>query len=125
MIRPVKFRMNEQTAVNNYYQDDAGIIAEEANSRAQKEFDEFVNSLKAVGVQVLVIDDDPKNDTPDSIFPNNWISFHENGDIGLYPMFAVNRRKERRPEVMDLLESSNFEIKNIVDYTDAEEEEVF
>nr|WP_322194845.1 arginine deiminase-related protein [Aquimarina sp. 2201CG5-10] len=117
--------MNEQTAVNNYYQDDAGIVAEDANSRAQKEFDEFVNSLKAVGVQVLVIDDDPKNDTPDSIFPNNWISFHENGDIGLYPMFAVNRRRERRPEVMDLLESSGFEINNIVDYTDAEEEEVF
>ncbi len=125
MIRPVQFRMNEQTAVNNYYQEDTGINPDEANKRAQQEFDNFVKALKDVGVKVIVIDDDPKNDTPDSIFPNNWVSFHENGDVGLYPMFAVNRRRERRPEVLDRIESSGFEIKNIVDYTGAEEEEIF
>ncbi|WP_103070979.1 citrulline utilization hydrolase CtlX [Aquimarina sediminis] len=125
MIRPVQFRMNEQTAVNNYYQEDAGIVPEDANKKANEEFDQFVNVLKEAGVEVIVIDDDPKNDTPDSIFPNNWVSFHENGDIGLYPMFAVNRRKERRSEVLERIEASGFEIKNVVDYTDAENEEVF
>ncbi|WP_109299462.1 citrulline utilization hydrolase CtlX [Aquimarina sp. AU474] len=125
MIRPVQFRMNEQTAVNNYYQDDAGIDAQKANIKAQQEFDGFVQALKDVGVHVIVINDDPNNDTPDSIFPNNWVSFHENGDVGLYPMFAVNRRRERRPEVLDTIEASGFEIKNIIDYTEAEDEEVF
>ncbi|TYP73519.1 citrulline utilization hydrolase CtlX [Aquimarina intermedia] len=125
MIRPVQFRMNEQTAVNNYYQEDLNIIPETANTKAQREFDEFVTKLKAAGVQVIVIDDDKKLDTPDSIFPNNWISFHENGTVGLYPMFAPNRRRERRPEVLDIVESSGFRIDNIVDYTSAEEQDVF
>ncbi len=123
MIRPIQFRMNEETAVNNYYQADTSIL--DANTKAQREFDEFVKRLHEVGVKVIVIDDDPKNDTPDSIFPNNWVSFHENGDIGLYPMFAVNRRRERRPEVLDHIENAGFDIKNIVDYTEAEDEEVF
>ncbi|GAA4271280.1 arginine deiminase-related protein [Aquimarina gracilis] len=123
MIRPVQFRMNEETAVNNYYQENTGIL--DANTKAQKEFDDFVETLRGAGVNVIVINDEPKNDTPDSIFPNNWVSFHENGDIGLYPMFAVNRRRERRPEVLDTVEKAGFEIKNVVDYTDAEDEEVF
>ncbi|WP_109097913.1 citrulline utilization hydrolase CtlX [Aquimarina sp. AU58] len=125
MIRPVQFRMNEQTAVNNYYQETAGIDTETANIKAQQEFNQFVKVLREAGVHVIVIDDDPQNDTPDSIFPNNWVSFHENGDVGLYPMFAVNRRKERRPEVLDQLEASGFEISNIIDYTDAEDEGLF
>ncbi len=123
MIRPVQFRMNEETAVNNYYQENISIA--DANTKAQQEFDEFVKVLRKAGVNVIVIDDDPDNNTPDSIFPNNWVSFHENGDVGLYPMFAINRRRERRPEVLDIIEASGFEIKNIVDYTIAEEEEVF
>ncbi len=123
MIRPVQFRMNEETAVNNYYQENTGIT--DANAKAQQEFDGFVAVLKKAGVNVIVIEDDPNNDTPDSIFPNNWVSFHENGDVGLYPMFAVNRRRERRPEVLNIIETSGFEIKNIVDYTSAEDEEVF
>ncbi len=125
MIRPVQFRMNEQTAVNNYYQETAGIDTKTANSKAQQEFSQFVKVLREAGVQVIVIDDDPKSDTPDSIFPNNWVSFHENGDVGLYPMFAVNRRKERRPEVLDQIEASGFEINNIIDYTNAEDEGLF
>ncbi|WP_034243886.1 citrulline utilization hydrolase CtlX [Aquimarina atlantica] len=125
MIRPVQFRMNEQTAVNNYYQETAGVDIETANSKAQQEFNQFVKVLREAGVNVIVIDDDPQNDTPDSIFPNNWVSFHENGDVGLYPMFAVNRRKERRPEILDQIEASGFEINNIIDYTGAEDEELF
>lgn len=126
MIRPVKFRMNEETAVNNYYQDTTDNNSkEDANIIAQKEFDSFVEKLKSVGVNVIVINDKLENDTPDSIFPNNWVSFHENGDVGLYPMFAVNRRRERRPEVLDTIEEAGFEIKNIIDYTEAEEDDVF
>jgi len=123
MIRPVAFRMNEQTAVNNYYQKVLdNLLPATVNAKAQQEFDAFVEKLRAVGVNVIVVDDTLNPDTPDSIFPNNWISFHENADVVLYPMFAENRRKERREELLDLLEEQDFEIENIVDYTDAEED---
>ena len=125
MIRPVHFRMNEQTAVNNYFQEDLDLKNSEINKKAQAEFDAFVEKLRAVGVTVIVEHDDIVNDTPDSIFPNNWVSFHENGDVALYPMFAENRRKERREELFDLLETQGFQIKDIMDYTSAEEDQFF
>ncbi|WP_299397324.1 citrulline utilization hydrolase CtlX [uncultured Gelidibacter sp.] len=125
MIRPVKFRMNEQTAVNNYFQEELELKNSEINSKAQAEFDAFVEKLRAAGVTVIVEDDDKLNDTPDSIFPNNWVSFHENGDLALYPMFAENRRKERREELFTRLEDEGFEIENIIDYTSAEEDDLF
>lgn len=125
MIRPVNFRMNEQTAVNNYFQEDLNIKNAEINEKAQKEFDAFVDKLRAVGVHVIVENDDKLMDTPDSIFPNNWVSFHENGDVALYPMFAENRRKERRDEVFIRLEQEGFKIENIIDYTSAEDEGIF
>jgi hypothetical protein len=126
MIRPVAFRMNEQTTVNNYYQKVLdGLSAETVNAKAQEEFDTFVNKLRMVGVDVTVVDDTLEPSTPDSVFPNNWISFHENGDVALYPMFAENRRLERREEILDLLEDKGFEIQNIVDYTSAEEDGFF
>ena len=125
MIRPVHFRMNEQTAVNNYFQEDLDIKNAEINTKAQEEFDAFVEKLRAVGVNVIVVQDDKLMDTPDSIFPNNWVSFHENGDVGMYPMFAENRRKERRDEIFMRLEKEGFKINNIIDYTAAENEGVF
>ncbi|TDE04739.1 citrulline utilization hydrolase CtlX [Flavobacterium sandaracinum] len=126
MIRPVAFRMNEQTAVNNYYQKVLdGLLPATVNAKAQQEFDVFVEKLRAVGVEVTVVDDTLSPDTPDSIFPNNWISFHENGDVALYPMFAENRREERREEILDMLEDKGFVIHNIVDYTSAEEDGFF
>lgn len=125
MIRPVHFRMNEQTAINNYFQEDLELKNAEINKKAQEEFDAFVEKLRAVGVNVIVEEDDKLLDTPDSIFPNNWVSFHANGDVGLYPMFAENRRKERRDEVFMRLEKEGFKIKNIIDYTAAEDEGVF
>jgi len=126
MIRPVAFRMNEQTAVNNYYQKVLdGLLPATVNAKAQQEFDAFVEKLTAVGVDVTVVDDTLNPDTPDSIFPNNWISFHENGDVALYPMFAENRRHERREEILDLLEEKGFVIHNIIDYTSAEEDGFF
>ena len=125
MIRPVAFRMNEQTAVNNYFQEDLDIKNAEINAKAQQEFDAFVDKLTAVGVQVIVENDDLLMDTPDSIFPNNWVSFHENGVVALYPMFAENRRRERREEIMDRLEAEGFYIEGYMDYSSAEEENVF
>lgn len=126
MIRPVAFRMNEQTAVNNYYQKVLdGLLPATVNAKAQQEFDTFVDKLRAQGVDVTVVDDTLNPDTPDSIFPNNWISFHENGDVALYPMFAENRREERREEILDMLEDKGFVINNIVDYTSAEEDGFF
>ncbi len=126
MIRPVAFRMNEQTATNNHYQKVlANLLPAAVNARAQQEFDIFVNKLRNAGLSVIVVDDIAGRDTPDSIFPNNWISFHENGDVALYPMFAENRRRERREDVLDILEENGFEINDIVDYTDAEKEGYF
>jgi hypothetical protein len=123
MIRPVAFRMNEQTAVNNYYQKVLDtLLPATVNAKAQEEFDNFVLKLENVGIEVTVVDDTLDPDTPDSIFPNNWISFHQNADVALYPMFAENRRLERREEILDLLEEKGFQIENIVDYTEAEED---
>ena len=126
MIRPVAFRMNEQTAINNYYQKVLdNLLPDTVNAKAQQEFDAFVEKLRAAGVNVVVVDDTRDPDTPDSIFPNNWISFHENGDVALYPMFAENRRKERREDILDMLEDEGFVIDNIMDYTSAEEDGIF
>ncbi|MEL1245432.1 arginine deiminase-related protein [Flavobacterium sp. DGU11] len=126
MIRPVAFRMNEQTAVNNYYQKVMdGLLPGTVNAKAQQEFDAFVEKLRAAGINVVVVDDTLDPDTPDSIFPNNWVSFHDNGDVALYPMFAENRRSERREDILDMLEDHGFNIENIVDYTSAEEDNIF
>lgn len=126
MIRPISFRMNEQTAVNNYYQKIIdSLVPEKVNTNAQQEFDVFVKKLRDIGVNVVVIDDSNEYDTPDSIFPNNWVSFHESGDVGLYPMFAENRRLERREDILENLEEKGFAINNIVDYTSAEAEEIY
>ena len=122
MVRPVSFRMNEQTAVNNYFQEDLNLKNAEINKKAQEEFDAFVAKLKNSGINVIVENDDEFADTPDSVFPNNWVSFHENGDVVIYPMFAENRRKERRDEVFLRLEQEGFVINNIIDYTSAEDE---
>ena len=126
MIRPVAFRMNEQTAVNNYYQKVLdNVLPATVQAKALVEFDAFVTKLKAVGVHVIVVEDTLEPNTPDSIFPNNWISFHQTGNVALYPMFAPNRRLERREDVLDILEEKGFEIKNTVDYTAAEAENLF
>lgn len=123
MIRPINFRMNEQTAVNNYYQKVLdNVLPETVNANAQKEFDTYVEKLRSIGLNVIVVSDTDEYDTPDSIFPNNWISFHENGSVALYPMFAENRRLERREDILNTLEEEGFKIDNIYDYRSAEEE---
>ena len=125
MIRPVRFRMNEQTAVNNYFQEKIDTENQQINHQAQQEFDTFVQKLRLVGVKVIVVDDIYEQNTPDSVFPNNWISFHQNGNVALYPMFAENRRRERREDILDKIEAEGFLIENVYDYTSAEEENIF
>ena len=124
MIRPINFGYNKETAKDNHYQTKDSII-KNSNESAQKEFDNMVMNLKQNGISVHVFQDDKNDDTPDSIFPNNWVSFHENGDVGLYPMYAKNRRLERRPEVLEFLENEGFTISNVVDYSSAESENKF
>ena len=123
MIRPVAFTFNVQTASNNSFQ-----IPNLANSQTQtlalQEFDEFVKKLTNVGVNITVIDDTLEPHTPDSIFPNNWISFHNNGLIAVYPMFAPNRRSERRFDVLDKL-GDLFNLDEIQDYTASEKDNQF
>lgn len=126
MIRPINFRMNEQTAINNYYQKVIENVTPEAvNAKAQEEFDAFVEKLRGIGVNVIVVSDTDEFDTPDSIFPNNWISFHQDGRVALYPMFAENRRHERREDVLYALEDEGFIIEHVFDYRDAEDEGLF
>ena len=125
MIRPVAFRMNEETVANNYFQKQIQIEEGDINSKAQAEFDAIVEKLRAVGVNVIVEDDLLDLDTPDSIFPNNWVSFHHNGIVGLFPMFAENRRRERREEIINRLEEEGFLVEGFMDYTSAEEAGVF
>jgi len=124
MIRPVNFGYNEETAKDNHYQNKDSIF-KNANERAQREFDDMVLNLRQNGISVHVFQDDENEYTPDSIFPNNWISFHKNGDVGLYPMYAENRRLERRPEILEFLENKGFTISNIIDYSGAEHENKF
>lgn len=122
MIRPVQFRLNEQTAVNNYYQKALeGVTAANVQERALAEFDGFVQKLRDHDIEVLVVKDTPEPSTPDSIFPNNWISFHDDGVIGLYPMYAENRRLERRQDIIDDLDAFGYQITNMIDLSGAEE----
>ena len=102
MIRPVNFTFNAETAVNNAFQSAAS--NDGTQGKALAEFEGFVKTLRDNGVDVTVIDDTPEPYTPDSIFPNNWVSFHQEGIVVLYPMFAANRRQERKPGVLRLLE---------------------
>ena len=126
MVRPLSFGYNEQTAINNYYQKNLNLSCKYIQRRALSEFDNFVINLKKNGVNVIVIEDVSKGETPDSIFPNNWVSFHSNGDVALYPMYALNRRKERRTDVFDLLKDKyNFQISKIMDFSSLENNGVF
>lgn len=122
MIRPVHFTFNEQTAVNNAFQTAAA--DDSTPQKALQEFDNFVALLTKNGIDVTVINDTPTPHTPDSIFPNNWISFHNNGSVLLYPMYAINRRQERKPHVIETL-SKKFSITNTIDFTHYENENIF
>ncbi len=122
MVRPFRFAFNEETAQNNYFQQggESGAVA----VKALEEFDAFVNQLRAKDVDVTVVQDTPEPWTPDSIFPNNWFSSHFTGELVLYPMFAENRRQERKQEVVDLL-TRKMNHRKVVDLTHWEKKDEF
>ena len=122
MIKPVKFNFNAETAVNNSFQlrsEDAAV-----QEKAVMEFENFVDLLRSHEMDVTVIEDTPDPHTPDSVFPNNWVSFHSDGTVCLYPMFAVNRRLERKQHVLDAI-GEKFRIHQTIDLTYHEPDQVF
>ena len=122
MVRPFQFYFNQQTAANNFFQSNINI--ENANEIAIAEFDAMVEKLRAHQIKVNVVQDTKDPSTPDSIFPNNWVSTHTNGTLCLYPMYAENRRAERKSSVIEFLQS-NYKIENTLDLTDLEKEGIF
>lgn len=118
MVRPIHFGFNDQTAVNNSFQKKSQV---DVQTMALTEFDKFVAKLRANLINVLVVNDTPEPHTPDSIFPNNWISFHSDGQLVLYPMFANNRRLERKSTTIALLQTE-FGNRTIIDLTYFESE---
>lgn len=123
MIRPVSFTYNAQTATSNSFQKE-GISHTNTQTDALAEFNQMLSKLTNYGIQVHVVDDTLEPHTPDSIFPNNWISFHENNWVGIYPMHAENRRTERRADILELI-SKDFLLEEMMDYTAAESENKF
>ena len=123
MIRPVNFGFNEQTAGSNAFQNRSA-EQQQVQDKALKEFDNLVNVLQENGVEVIVIDDTFEPHTPDSIFPNNWVSFHNDGTVFLYPMMAENRRLERREDIIMQLEDE-FKVKHVIDFSHFEHENKF
>lgn len=125
MIRPVAFGFNEQTAGNNAFMiQDKEHTAAEIQQMALTEFDNMVDLLRANGIRITVFDDQPSPATPDSIFPNNWISTHGDGKIVLYPMFAPNRRQERRGDIIDWL-ASLYPVVEVIDLSEHELEQKY
>ena len=126
MIRPVRFGFNEETAESNAFQD-VKLATETKNiaqEKALKEFDAMTQWLKNIGVNVIIVEDTPEPHTPDSIFPNNWISFHQSGKVILYPMQAQNRRLERRLDIIELLKNQ-FQVEEIIDLSHFEKQSKF
>ncbi len=122
MIRPVRFESNPLTAASNRFQGIAELDADAQQAAALREFDGLVDALRGVGIEVIVVEDTPEPHTPDSIFPNNWISLHADGRVVLYPMEAENRRTERRMDVVEYLdEQLGLQVTEIVDLTQHED----
>ena len=123
MIEPVAFGFNPETATNNYFQKES--TQEDAQTQALAEFQNMVELLRSKSIEVIVIQDTLEPHTPDSIFPNNWISFHEDGTFVTYPMFAVNRRTERREDIIEYLYNRGFHASKRIDYSNFENNQIF
>ncbi len=122
MVRPTKFAYNEQTAKNNYFQ--GRLALSNLNEKAIEEFDNFVDILRNNKIDVVVVQDSIEPHTPDSIFPNNWFSTHSTGELVLYPMYAENRRQERKQNVLDTI-YFHFTPNKIIDLTEWEKKNLF
>lgn len=116
MIRPARFQSNPQTADSNAFQTEPDATPAEQQRAALAEFEGLVAALRDAGIEVLVFDDTNEPHTPDSVFPNNWVSFHRDGTVVLYPMEAENRRRERRLDIIDRLAAElGFQVREVVD----------
>ncbi|MEJ5051397.1 arginine deiminase-related protein [Chryseobacterium culicis] len=118
MIEPIAFGYNAETAKNNYFQVEQ--TGSDIQSKALAEFNTFVGKLRGKGINVITIKDTLDPHTPDSIFPNNWVSFHKDGKVVLYPMFASNRRVERREDIIESIKDQGFEVAEIDDWSFSE-----
>ena len=127
MVKPSGFRFNEETALNNHFQmADESQTVTQIQHNAVNEFHSMVSLLQKNGIEVIVIDHGNGAETPDAVFPNNWFSTHQNGDVYLYPMNAINRRLERRLEIFDMIkEKYNLRVSNIIDFTHGEKKNLF
>ena len=123
MVEPIAFGYNAQTALNNYFQVDQK--DDNIQTKALDEFKSFSDKLKSKGINVISVKDTLEPHSPDSIFPNNWVSFDSDGKVVLYPMFAPNRRVERRPDILETLKDKGFEITEIDDLSHFEDQEKF
>jgi hypothetical protein len=123
MVEPIAFGYNSQTAQNNYFQ----VEQKEADiqEKALQEFNNFVEKLRAKGIQVITVKDTLEPHSPDSIFPNNWVSFHQDGTVALYPMFAPNRRVERRNDILETIRNEGFKINKVEDLSSSEKDDLF
>ena len=116
MIRPVRFESNPETAASNRFQGRTDVPPAEQQAVALSQFESLVAALRDSGIEVIVVDDTDEPHTPDSIFPNNWVSFHADGRVVLYPKEAENRRTERRPDIIDMLDTDlGFQVREVVD----------
>lgn len=116
MIRPTRFASNPLTAASNRFQGKSDKSPDQQNDSAQQEFDAMAAALRDAGIQVVIVEDTAEPHTPDSVFPNNWVSFHADGRVVLYAMEAENRRSERRPDILQLLVSEKgFVIREVID----------
>ena len=126
MIRPVRFESNPMTAASNLFQGRNESSPEQQQIDAETEFDSLAAALEAGGITVVQVDDTAEPHTPDAIFPNNWVSFHADGTVVLYPMEAPNRRTERRQDIIDTLaDQYGFQVREIVDFSHHEQNERF
>jgi len=124
MIRPWNFLPNPETAVDNAFQQDSEMPANEVSKQARQEFDTVVEALQSRGVNVNVFDDFGERETPDSVFPNNWFSTHHGGHVAVYPMFSPSRRRERRTDVLEMLKAE-YRVQDIVDFSGLEWDNLF
>lgn len=122
MVRPASFGFNAQTAASNAFQQVTDSSGEaEAQGHALAEFDGLAKALQHAGVEVLIACDTPQPAKPDAIFPNNWVSFHFDGTVALYPMLAPNRRAERREDILEqVVRGGRFHVSRTVDLTHRE-----
>lgn len=118
MIRPNRFHPNPETAGDNSFQSLPDLSEDEIATRAKGEFDAAVTRLREAGVHVHVFQDE-RDDTPDSVFPNNWFSTHHGGHVAIYPMYAENRRRERRMDVIEMLKRE-YRVQEVTDYSGLE-----